>query len=173
MTAPRIYLAGPDVFLPEPMKMAEKLKYLCQKHGLQGVFPLDTALDLDDLTPHQKAEKIFKANCLLIQSCVGVLANMTPFRGPSADVGTAWEMGYAYGLGKPVMGYTYSPSVYSERVEIYRNSITLMPTFDDPEFVESFDLTDNLMLDCSAHTVLPSFEEAVVAMEVFLRTPKT
>ena len=52
----------------------------------------------------------------LIDSCRALLANVTPFRGPSADVGTAWEMGYASGQGKPVVAYSDDLSVYREKV---------------------------------------------------------
>ena len=39
--APRIYLAGPEVFLPDPLAMGAKKVALCAKHGFEGVFPLD------------------------------------------------------------------------------------------------------------------------------------
>ena len=39
-----VYLAGPDVFLPDPAGRAAALKSVCARHGLRGVSPLD-ALD--------------------------------------------------------------------------------------------------------------------------------
>lgn len=51
------------------------------------------------------------------------------------DVGTAVEIGYMYGCGKPVFGYTHVVQGYSERVE------------PDEFFVESFGLVDNLMVE--------------------------
>jgi len=46
---PRIYLAGPDVFLPDPLGFAERKKALCSEAGLEGVFPLDAGLNLDEI----------------------------------------------------------------------------------------------------------------------------
>lgn len=64
-----------------------------------------------------------------------VIANLTPFRGPSADVGTAWELGYAAGRGLPVFAYTGALDHYGARVRV------------DGLLIEDFDLADNLMLD--------------------------
>jgi nucleoside 2-deoxyribosyltransferase len=38
--APRIYLAGPDVFLPDAIEAGKRKKVLCQKYGFEGVYPL-------------------------------------------------------------------------------------------------------------------------------------
>ncbi len=172
----RVYLAGPDVFEPNPKELAEKLKAVCQKFGLEGVFPLDAELALEGLTPPEQARLIFNANVDLIRSCQGVLANMAPFRGPSMDVGTAWEMGCAYALNLPIVGYTNDDRPYPDRVKQYRDlTVTGAANaawsqaihtkfFNDPAFVESFELHDNLMLDCSCLDVRPSFKEAVERM---------
>lgn len=161
----RVYLAGPDVFEPNPKELAEKLKAVCQKFGLEGVFPLDAELAIEGLAPPAQARLIFDANVKLIRSCQGVLANMTPFRSPSMDVGTSWEMGFAYALNLPIVGYTNDQRLYPERVMEYRGrcpyEFRKKPSFKDPDFVESFELHDNLMLDCSTIGVLPTFKEAV------------
>ena len=53
-TRPRVYLAGPDVFLPDALAVGEAKKRLCADHGLEGVFPLDNPIDhLDGLPPEQ------------------------------------------------------------------------------------------------------------------------
>jgi nucleoside 2-deoxyribosyltransferase len=46
----------------------------------------------------------------------GVL-NLTPFRGPSADVGTVFELGMLAGLGKPVFAYTNDDEDFLSRVK--------------------------------------------------------
>lgn len=102
----RIYLAGPDVFLPSPADAAADLKDACAAVGLSGAFPLDAEITASpDARPRDVARQIFQANVALLKSCAGVLVNMTPFRGPSMDVGSAWEMGFAAALGLPVVGY--------------------------------------------------------------------
>lgn len=192
MSKPKVYLAGPDVFLPEPEKHVALLKAACVDHGLEGVFPLDVSMecpDCDEGSVHSPTaqpgyeyracstcggtgslatpEKIFETNLGLIRSCQGVLANMTPFRGPSADVGTGWEMGFAYGLGIPVIGYTSNPHHYYARVGEYRSKC-VKPLFDDFETIEDFNLQDNLMLTCSTLKILPNIEKAAEAMKWWL-----
>ncbi|MGC8732430.1 MAG: nucleoside 2-deoxyribosyltransferase, partial [Halothiobacillaceae bacterium] len=39
--APRIYLAGPDLFYPDAMDRYARLKALCESYGVIGVSPLD------------------------------------------------------------------------------------------------------------------------------------
>jgi nucleoside 2-deoxyribosyltransferase len=145
----RVYLAGPDVFFKDPQKSAEALKALCAKEGLLGVFPLDAEITFSpNDTPKMKAVKIFRANVNLLDGCHGVLANMMPFRGPSTDVGTAWEMGYGYAKGLPVVGYSPDLRPYATRA------------VPDEFLAENFNLVDNLMLTCSIEGCLP-LEEAI------------
>lgn len=51
----------------------------------------------------------------LIETCEIVIANLTPFRGPSADVGTAYEMGFAHALIKKVFAFTNAAEPFTER----------------------------------------------------------
>jgi nucleoside 2-deoxyribosyltransferase len=44
-----------------------------------------------------------------------LIANLTPFRGPSGDVGTAYELGFARALGRPVFAYTNVADSFFER----------------------------------------------------------
>jgi nucleoside 2-deoxyribosyltransferase len=149
---PRIYLAGPEVFLPNPIEIADQKKRICENYGLKGVFPLDT--EIEGLVPGEPESgyKISVANEELIRSCQGVIANMTPFRGPSADVGTAYEMGFAKALGLAVFAYTNSmcPFIYrvigdqtigakKDEAGVYRDFYKMS--------VEDFGLHDNLMLE--------------------------
>ena len=82
-----------------------------------------------------------------------MIANMTPFRSPSADPGTAFEMGYMRGLGKPVFAYSNAAGSLVERTAAHLGPDRLERRSDgslaDPSgmTVESFGLTDNLMLD--------------------------
>jgi nucleoside 2-deoxyribosyltransferase len=140
MTAPSVYLAGPEVFLPDAFELGRAKQAICSAHGLVGAFPFDAteALgDLDHLPPPDVAQRYFDAMTAQIDGCAAVIANMTPFRGPSTDVGTAWEMGYAFGRGLPVFAYTNSAVHYGERIA------------PDGLMVEAFDLADNLMLAAS------------------------
>lgn len=151
MPRPRVYLAGPDVFLPEPLVLAGRKKALCAAYGFEGVFPLDKTLDLSGLSPRRKGLAISLGNERLMDGCDLVIAQMTPFRGPGMDGGTAFEMGYMRAQGKPVLGYSNVAASYAERVRLLHPG-RLRPrssgALEDPDGleVESFGLLDNLMM---------------------------
>ena len=151
-----VYLAGPEVFEPDAKEIGEDLKATCAKHGLRGLYPLDA-----ELGPMADPRAIFEANVALICRAKGVIANMTPFRGPSTDVGTAWEIGCAYGLGKPVVAYSGDPHLYAEKVRICG--------VEDGRLIENFGLVDNLMLPCSlVQPIESNFVAAVKTMRSVL-----
>lgn len=132
----RVYLAGPDVFFADAAARAARMKAECAQFGLMGVFPLDAAPG--PLPDAPEWLRIFAANEAHIRSCDAMLANITPFRGPSADVGTAWEMGFMRALGRPVAAWTEDARDYAPRVA------------PDGLMVEAFGLADNLMLEGGA-----------------------
>jgi nucleoside 2-deoxyribosyltransferase len=145
---PRIYLAGPEVFLPDPIGAGRRKQALCAAHGFDGVYPLDAALDLTGLTEAQAARRISLANEALMRSCDLLIANCTPFRGVSMDAGTAFEVGYMRALGRPVLGYTNTPLDLRERSAMGRTGPCL-PFDCDAEGVEieDFGLAENLMIE--------------------------
>ncbi|MEM9027544.1 MAG: nucleoside 2-deoxyribosyltransferase [Pseudomonadota bacterium] len=147
---PRIYLAGPEVFLPNARAVAHSKKALCTAYGFEGVFPLDVDLGTDNnIQGDGLARKISESNEALMTQCDALIANLTPFRGVSADVGTAFEVGFMRGLGKPVYGYTNVPGDYRDRVAKYLEIMT-QEAFEDHTTgmsVEDFGLSDNLMIE--------------------------
>lgn len=162
---PRIYLAGPEVFLPDPIGAGARKRALCSAHGFEGVYPLDAGLDLADLPKTEAARRISLANEGLMRSCDLLIANMTPFRGVSMDVGTAFEMGFMRALGRPVLGYTNTPLDLAERSHMGRGGGVRLP-FDadaaDRE-VEDFGLAENLMLEIAVMESGASVVRAAVA----------
>jgi len=42
----KVYLAGPDVFLPDAVEVGQRKAAICARHGLTGLYPLDNAVDL-------------------------------------------------------------------------------------------------------------------------------
>jgi len=151
---PKVYLAGPDVFDKNLNVRAANKKQICADYGLEGKFPLDAALDLSTCqSPQDRGVAISAANEALIRECDAVIANLTPFRGVSADAGTVYELGYATALGKRVFAYTTEPILYTERVERGFGPIDKNTGRDiNTQAVELFELHDNLMLDGSLRT---------------------
>jgi nucleoside 2-deoxyribosyltransferase len=148
MSMHRIYLAGPEVFLPDALAMGARKAALCAAHGLEGAFPLDAQLGLAGLARPEQARRISEANEGLMRSCAGLIANLTPFRGVSMDSGTAFEVGFMRALGRPVLGYTNVTADYRERAEIYRRAAPPLADADCPGAeIEDFDGAENLMIE--------------------------
>lgn len=175
----KLYLAGPDVFVIEPKAHGEKLKAICSAHGLRGLFPMDGQVRAQKkATKLQTALAIFRADVELMLSCDGAIVNMTPFRGPSMDSGTAMEVGYLNALNKPIFGYSTDMTAYFDKVKAYDRLISDQPNrsyYDDGsgiirdtkgDMIENDGLIDNLMMVGAALETGPisrSFEEAVLA----------
>jgi len=156
LVAKRIYLAGPEVFLINAIEVGENKKRICLKHGFEGVFSLDAKIDFEGKPPEETGLSISKANEELIKSCDILIANITPFRGPSVDVGTAYEMGVAHALGKKVLAYTNVKSRFTERTIKALNgkvkrSVDGKIRDSQGMFIEENQLTDNLMIDGCIH----------------------
>jgi nucleoside 2-deoxyribosyltransferase len=167
MESIRVYLAGPEVFLVNAKEIGEQKKVLCRKYGFEGVFPIDVEVDVKGKEPREVGLCISKVNEDLIKSCQIVVANITPFRGPSADVGTVYEVGYAHGLGKTVFAYTNVAEPFTERTIRAlggRVSRSADGRLRDTEgmFIEENDLVDNLMIDgcVNANSKLLVMEDA-------------
>ena len=140
-----IYLAGPDVFLPDAVDIGRRKVELCTRHGLTGLYPLDNAIDLRD---SDASRQIFRGNEAMMQSADAIIANLTPFRGPGADAGTVYELGYVAGHGKLCLGYSNDPSVYADRVRGFTEVKPHDGILTDAKglTVEDFGLADNLMM---------------------------
>jgi nucleoside 2-deoxyribosyltransferase len=148
----RVYLAGPEVFLPDAREIGARKRAICERHGLVGVFPGDEEDGLDAaLTLGERALAISRANERAMQGCDAMIVNLTPFRGPSADVGAAYEMGFMRALGRPIFGYSNDERLFVERVTAFcGGAVQLRPTGEhedaDSMAIEPFELHDNLML---------------------------
>jgi nucleoside 2-deoxyribosyltransferase len=142
----KIYLAGPDVFLPDAVDIGKRKAAICARHGVRGLYPLDNAIDL---TAGDASLTIFKGNEAMMDAADAVIANLTPFRGPSADAGTVYELGYMAGRGKFCLAYSNDPAVYVERVARFgtvTKSADGLLTDKDGLAVEDFGHPDNLMM---------------------------
>ena len=139
----RIYLAGPDVFHADAARLGATKKALCREYGFAGLFPLDG--------PEESARAIYQSCVAMMRDADFGIFNLTPFRGPSADVGTAFELGAMVAAGKQVFAYTNTTDdlidrlhadpglTFDETTRVWRDPLGLM--------AEEFGNADNLMLD--------------------------
>jgi len=141
----KIYLAGPNVFLPDAVDIGRRKREICAAHGVIGLYPLDNAIDrlADNISLN-----IFKGNQAMMDAANAIIANLTPFRGPGADAGTAYELGYMAARGKLCLGYSNDPTIYAERVRRFTEVSSQDGHLVDAEelTVEDFGLSDNLMM---------------------------
>ena len=162
----RIYLAGPDVFLPDAREHGEKLKAIANEFGFDGLFPLDNEIEGDN--PAELAEKIRVANIEMIKSCDAVVANLSTFRGAEPDSGTVWEVGFAQGLGKLVVGYCADDRTLKDKaIDILGLSVGATKDQAGME-IEDFGLTHNLMF--ADVVTCRSFEDAMYKLKSIFNT---
>ena len=141
----KVYLAGPDVFLPDAIEVGRRKVAICARHGLIGLYPLDNTVVL---TASEASLHIFRGNEAMMGEAGAIIANLTPFRGPGADAGTSYELGYMAGRNKLCLGYSNDPAVYADRarrfIEVTARDGQLIDA--DGLTVEDFGLSDNLMM---------------------------
>lgn len=152
-----IYLAGFDVFRSDAVAHGAWLKQCCAARGMHGWYPIDNQLPAG-LAPAEMAGHIYRQNLRMIHACSAVLANLNVFRGLEPDSGTAFEVGMAVALGKPVWAYF-------EPVGDLRE---LVGTATDGFSVEDFGLPRNLMLACSWAGCSATAEQAVADLYDYL-----
>lgn len=95
-----IYLAGP-LFTHAELEFNRKLRDLLEEQGFSVFFPQEDAEDA-------KIEHNRLNQAMIFKRCVGGVDSsdlvVAVLDGVDVDSGTAWEIGYAYAKGKPVLG---------------------------------------------------------------------
>ncbi len=141
-----VYLAGPDVFHRDAVHLGARKKALCAAYGFVGLYPLD----------HEMPPDLLSASRAIYDSCLAMICaadfgifNLTPFRGPSADVGTVLELGLMVAQGKPVFAYTNVADDLIGRLRQDPGLSLEAGLWRDPQgmMAEDFGNADNLMLD--------------------------
>ncbi len=148
----RIYLAGPEVFLPDAAAIADAKRALCARSGAEGVFPTDPVPCPEADATAEAFLGIYLRNEAHIRGCDALVANLTPFRGPSADAGTVYELGFMRALGRPVAGYSNVGRGFTARTLSFLGPAARRRedgAWEDGEglLIEDFGLHDNLMVD--------------------------
>ncbi len=148
--AKKVYLSGPDVFLPDALEIIQRKAALCVEFGFEANLPNEAHVRArQSSTPQDPSRLIYDANLELMQTSDLGIFNLTPFRGPSADVGTVFELGLMTGLGKPTFGYTEITGDYLERIAPRQvlDPATGDWTDEDGLKIENYGNADNLMID--------------------------
>lgn len=147
----RAYLAGPEVFLPNAREILDRKIAMARSYGFTPVSPGDLVVPETE-TRRQRGLAISAINEKLMTSADLIIANLTPFRGIAADIGTAFELGFMCARGCPAFAFSNCLDNHFERVSrLYGGEVLLgedgRHRGPDGMALENFDMADNLMLD--------------------------
>lgn len=156
------------------MAFGRTLQAKCTRAGLTGCFPLDGEASGErpaDETPQQVADAIYRANVMLLDSVQAIVADISPFRGPNMDPGTAWEIGYGIAKGLPVFAWSDDFSTLFERTRRHVSAAPSPQRRHDGNgwLIEDFLLVENLMIARSVTSLHRCDDEAIEACAAALR----
>ncbi|ATQ42306.1 nucleoside 2-deoxyribosyltransferase [Caulobacter mirabilis] len=117
-----LYLAGPEVWYPNVGAHFALRQALCEAAGFSMLLPDTSALR--ELEPGEvMAREIYAERVARMRKADAAIVNLTPWRGPAADPGTAFEAGFLSGLGKPVFAWMNIPAEedaeYRDRIDAH------------------------------------------------------
>jgi nucleoside 2-deoxyribosyltransferase len=147
----RVYLAGPEVFLPDARQQLDLKIALTREAGLIPVSPGDLAIP-ETPTPHERGLAISAIDEQLMDGADAIIANLTPYRGLAADPGTIYELGYMCGRGRLAYAYSNVAANHWQRtLDFYGGAVTRGQDGHwrgpDGLSIENLDMVENLMLD--------------------------
>lgn len=160
-----IYFAGPDVFRPDLEAWRANVLALCERHGVTPLLPCDGT--------ESEPEAIRSTNLEMLGAASAVIANLVPFRGVEVDTGTAFEVGFACALGKPVVGFVPDMETLEARVARLFGPLVTADGLWPPSFaerdrdgfgVEAFGLPTNLMIAGGVPIVVGDENAALAAL---------
>jgi nucleoside 2-deoxyribosyltransferase len=146
----KVYLAGPEVFFVNGEALIQRKRVLTIQYGFQpNIWMGDTEIPNDKFG---SGLYISAANEVVMRDADFIIANITPFRGPTADVGTSFELGFMCAMDRPAFAYSNDPRHYEERITGHFDGTLAIREdgvfrADDGQMVEYHDMADNLMLD--------------------------
>lgn len=118
----KIYLAGPEVFLPNAREMLDLKASLARDVGFTPLSPGDLQIPPAD-TRIGHGCNINAVDERMMLEADAVIANLTPFRGIAADTGTSFELGFMCALGKPVFAYTNVAANHFTRIKAHYGGV--------------------------------------------------
>ncbi len=147
----KVYLAGPEVFLPNAREQLDIKIALTRAAGLIPVSPGDLVIPPQP-TKRQFGQAISEIDERLMNSADAIIANLTPYHGVSADTGTCYELGYMCAQGKLAYAYTNVAANMRERTmahydgDVFTDANGMLRGRRDGLAVEDVDMSDNLMM---------------------------
>ena len=147
-----IYLAGPDLWFPDAEAHDLKKRALCQSAGFRAVTALDNQPTETDRS-EVMAREVYADTAQRLRQSDALIANLTPWRGPTCEPATAFACGFMAALGKPVFAYLNvadeADADHRERVDRFlgatQDEAGIWRDMEGAE-IEDFGLPESLML---------------------------
>lgn len=118
------YLASP-FFKDSQIQREEIVKTVLREHSYKVYSPKENGVLTPDATDEVRT-KIFKENCEAIQKSRRILAITD-----EKDIGTIWEAGYAYGIGKEIVYYAETLGNNPFNVMLGKSGIGIFTNYND------------------------------------------
>lgn len=146
----KLYLAGPEVFLPNAQAVLQAKAEMTMRYGFEAICPGDVDI-APKPTKYEFGLEISAVDEDMMNRADGVIANLTPFRGIAADPGTAFELGYMCAQGKIVACYSnVTESHFQRALDYYGGDVADRGDGyrrgPDGTALEDFEMIENLML---------------------------
>jgi nucleoside 2-deoxyribosyltransferase len=148
----KVYLAGPEVFLATAREQLDRKIVLTRAAGLIPLSPGDFVIPPQP-TKRQFGHAISGIDEKMMDAADAIIANLTPYRGVSADAGTCYELGYMCAQGKLAYGYTNVAADHVARTMAHYGGDAGCTTDasgrlrgPDGLAIEDVDMADNLMM---------------------------
>ena len=134
-----LYFASP-FFTPEQVEREERLKAKLRELGFEVWSPKEMCHLNKNATISEQTE-VFNGNLSAMDKVDGVFAVTD-----GKDIGTIWEAGYAYALGKPIIYYceTLGKNVFN--VMLARSGRLVITNFEDINFTK-IQMSDEQIFD--------------------------
>lgn len=177
-----VYLSGPERWSPDAADLMARQRRMCAAAKVEPLFADDAPL-VEREGSEAMAREMYAGALASLRKADAVIANLTPWRGPSAHPGVAFEAGFASALAKPVFAYINvadeDEAEYLARVESVIGATIgedgLAHDVDGLE-IEDFDLPETLMLWAEARRffciVTPDPLSDVTGVELCLEAMK-
>lgn len=113
----RIALMDLDGWRADGFARAQRKVALCAQRGVIGLHPLLADLEIDghDRPLELIGRALMEAQRDMLRTSAAVIAEITPFRGPSLAPSIAWALGFAAARGLPVHAFGAAPVDFAAR----------------------------------------------------------
>lgn len=147
---PRVFLSGPQRYSPDAVVYYERAKSLCEQLGLEALCPFDDVAHLpkvESADPYILAAARFDRCQTMIRNCDALIADLSDFHGFEPNNDVSFECGFAFQLGKVVIGFMPDTRIMRERIPHYGEDRGFLDIYGN--IVENFNNPINLMFACS------------------------